>query len=366
MAGCGPCPDSCNCQIVNELGNPYPGSGDAGSPIVIPQAVPQATFAAGSLGGTIAITPGGTAGHSPNFEVAVCGILDEATTREFGRIMIFSNDADCKPERLRDPLENEYLGFDPVSEEAAWLPLPSGFSLEIDPNNELDVTFGASGLLITLPVSETVIFTVSGNFDKADYPNMRALRGKGVAGGGGSGGTQATAAGQNASSGGGGGGEYFEFEIPVSALAASEPVTIGAGGAGGAAGLNNGGTGGTTSFGAHASAIGGQGGLAGSATATNAAADGGDGGTGGTVGPGGINIQGGPGGAGFVIGGVRLRNHSGGASQLGNGAQIAQTTAAQAGQNYGSGAGGASQLASSAALAGAAGAPGIILLEVLY
>jgi hypothetical protein len=95
---------------------------------------------------------------------------------------------------------------------------------------------------------ETVYFTSSGTFTKADYPGLRAIRVRMVGGGGGSGGVVATGAGQSCTSESGGPASYAERFILASLLAASETVTVGAGGSAGAAGANNGATGGSSSF----------------------------------------------------------------------------------------------------------------------
>jgi hypothetical protein len=111
---------------------------------------------------------------------------------------------------------------------------------------------------------ETVYFTSSGTFSKADYPWLRAIRVKVQGAGGGGGGCPATGATQISVGGPGGGGVYAEsFITDIAGLDASVTVTRGAGGAGGAAGANNGATGGTSSFGALVSANGGTLGLQG-------------------------------------------------------------------------------------------------------
>jgi hypothetical protein len=96
---------------------------------------------------------------------------------------------------------------------------------------------------------ETVYFTSSGSFVKADYPWLRAIRVRMVGGGGGGGGVPTTGASQAAVASSGAGAGYAEKFVLESALAASETVTVGSGGAGGAAGANDGSAGGTSSFG---------------------------------------------------------------------------------------------------------------------
>jgi hypothetical protein len=108
---------------------------------------------------------------------------------------------------------------------------------------------------------ETVYFTSSGTFVKADYPWLRAIRVKCQGGGGGGAGGLGDV---NVAPGGGGGGGYAEsFITNISGLASSVTVTRGAGGSGGPGGgasVNAGSTGGTSSFGALVSATGGAGG----------------------------------------------------------------------------------------------------------
>ena len=82
-----------------------------------------------------------------------------------------------------------------------------------------------------------------------------------VVGGGGGGGGGGGVSGSDISSLGGAGGGYSRKTIRNNELAASETITIGAGGLGGSAGGGNGTAGGTSSFGSHCSATGGAGGV---------------------------------------------------------------------------------------------------------
>jgi hypothetical protein len=102
----------------------------------------------------------------------------------------------------------------------------------------------------------TIYYTSSGDFEKADPfgtgdIGVRAVRVRMVGGGGGSGGNTATGANQvSAATGGGGGGYAEKFITDIAGLSSSETVTRGAGGAAGAAGNNNGSAGGnSTAFG---------------------------------------------------------------------------------------------------------------------
>lgn len=98
---------------------------------------------------------------------------------------------------------------------------------------------------------QTVVVTVDGDFVKADYPWLKALRIRGQAPGGGGGGAAGTSGGQAAIAASGGGGTYAEkFITDVESLDASVPITVGAPGSGGTAGNNAGTAGGTMSFGA--------------------------------------------------------------------------------------------------------------------
>lgn len=126
MAGCGQCPDTCTCNIVDGAGAPYDGSGSAVDPIVIPRAANTA-WAGTSADGSVVITPGDAVpasgdNHAPDLSVNWCAGIDSETEREFGDILVFNEDEeDCKPEVLRDPLVTEFLGLDPGSGKAGWV-----------------------------------------------------------------------------------------------------------------------------------------------------------------------------------------------------------------------------------------------------
>jgi hypothetical protein len=208
----------------------------------------------------------------------------------------------------------------------------------------------------------TQVFTATGSFTKGSYSGIRAVRVHVQGGGGQCGGTAASGVSQSVEGGGGGGGGYSESFILAAALAASETVTVGSGGSAGAAGAP-GAIGGTSSFGAFLSASGGNGGVAGSASGGNAVVDGGQGGSGasGNI----INLTGGTGAAGLVIGGVAMRGNAGGTSRYGTGTATGATdTNGQVGNNYGGGGGGTRSGSSQAARVGAAGAPGLVIVEV--
>ena len=230
-----------------------------------------------------------------------------------------------------------------------------------------DITDGRTEAKARGQYVDTVYFTSSGTFDKADYPWLKKVVVKVQAGGGGSGGTQATSGSQAALSGGGGGGGYAETEIHVEDLATSETVTVGAGGAGGASGNNAGSSGGSSSFGAHAVAAGGEGGVAGAAGTT--VPDTKQPQSGGAVSAGDLQIPGGASMLGMLISIAATTNGTsaaGGDSMLGAGGRGGRrvSDSGVAGTGFGSGAAGQITNASSSATAGTTGQPGIVIVEL--
>lgn len=213
-------------------------------------------------------------------------------------------------------------------------------------------------------VFEVVKYTTSSTWVKP--PGLSRLYVRGVGGGASAGGTAATGGGQYATSSGGGAGGYFEKVFLESELGLSETVDIGSGGAATAAGANNGNDGGVTRFATGKAYVltanGGIKGLAGVAviSANNVA-----GGAGGTASGGDINLTGGYGGPGMmtVANGIAA---FGGASRLSGSIVTANTGASQAGLLYGGGSSGASAGPGSGALAGQAGAAGIVILWNCY
>jgi len=105
-------------------------------------------------------------------------------------------------------------------------------------------------------------FTASGTYTPT--AGTTSIRVKAIAAGGGGGGCPATSSSQTGGSQAGFYGQYIDVIIPISALAASVSLVIGAGGAGGAAGANDGSAGGNTSFGSIFTLGGGTGGGGGS------------------------------------------------------------------------------------------------------
>jgi len=209
---------------------------------------------------------------------------------------------------------------------------------------------------------ERVIFTSSGTFSKASYPEARLARVTVVGGGGGAGGAPSTGASQFSAGGGGGAGGWAVKDILLSAMATSETVTIGAGGSGGNGVAGS--AGGTTSFGAFLSATGGGGGnimAAGAITALRLEY----GAMGGLGSDGDINGRGEPAddilrvSAGSAVGG----GLSGAASILSAGAVRVLSANGNAG-TLGAGGGGMRSGASAAARTGGVGGAGIVIVDL--
>lgn len=185
-----------------------------------------------------------------------------------------------------------------------------------------------------------------------------------VGGGGGGGGAQSIAPGVAACGGGGGGGQYSEgWMVAVGSTAYS--CAVGAAGAAGTSGGTDGGDGTDTTF---------------SGALESVVADGGYGGKGMTAGSGQAFAAGGAGGStsvsGDVVGagtpgahGLRLSGTvgaSGGGGSCpfgGGGAGLAAAAAGNAGQGFGGGGGGGLVLNGSTAVAGGAGAAGVLVIE---
>lgn len=218
---------------------------------------------------------------------------------------------------------------------------------------------------------QTVTFTSSGTFVKADYPWLRAIRVKVCGGGGGGAGCTANpgSTSRDVGRGGGGGGYGESFITNIEGLAASETVTVGAGGAGGAAGANSGSNGGTSSFGTFVSASGGTRGIYGGVVADGTSMFLATPSGGGSVITADFAVPGGPAGPdisnsgfGFVVG-----TPSGG-SYLAPGTAGPATTTSIAGANGKSNGGGATGAASrgtsAAAQPGGTGGDGVVIVEL--
>lgn len=192
------------------------------------------------------------------------------------------------------------------------------------------------------------IFTSSGAWIKpvslltGSYVKVTVIAG----GGGGGGAVQNSATGSG--NGGGGGGRSVKL-IAEDDLAASESVTVGAGGTGGTAGGGTGGNGGSSSFGSHCSATGGDG-----TGAVNSSV----GGAPGIGSSGDINDGLGAGATGSFFNSVGYGGVGGG----GGGAGATVGGPGGAGSAYGSGGGGGTSDPASET-AGGAGKGGIVIVE---
>ena len=200
---------------------------------------------------------------------------------------------------------------------------------------------------------EIVTFTADADFEKGDYPWLRAVRVRVVGGGGAGGGTPANL---DTAGGGGAAGAYAESVIAASALDPSEAVTIGEGGAGVSDGN---GIDGTASIAFGITAGGGGGGFT-NAAAVESTASGGQ-----------INVPGSSGGVPVVVGsGFREQvGGSGGANVLAG--SIRPNAGSAPGTSFdglpglfpgGGGSGAISR--SGSAQAGGAGADGLVIVEL--
>jgi hypothetical protein len=213
---------------------------------------------------------------------------------------------------------------------------------------------------------QTVYFTVSGSFVKADYPWLSKVFVRVQGGGGAGGGAAATTSGQNTAGGGGGGGGYSEGFVPVSDLDASEAVTVGAGGTGVSG--TDGNAGNASIFDTISGALQGDAGLGGVAVLSTSVSWGAAG-AGGSASGGDLNVGGSGGSPGLAsFSGDRSNGGTGGSSLLGGGGtgNPAGTASGNgnAGRQYGGGGGGASNRLSQTAKTGGAGAAGVVIVDL--
>lgn len=207
-----------------------------------------------------------------------------------------------------------------------------------------------------------VQFTSGGSFTKASYPGLRAVIVEVQAGGGAGGGAEPTGAAEASLGGGGAAGGWSRKFILASALATSETVTVGAGGTGVSG--TDGNPGGNSSFGAHCTATGGPGGLtipAGGSLRTR----------GGTTGPdagaGDLALPGAGGHGGVRLNETQILSGHGADGILGRGGKGSGATAiGEAGAGYGAGGAGSGNQTSQSGRVGGAGAPGIVIVQLLF
>lgn len=215
---------------------------------------------------------------------------------------------------------------------------------------------------------QTLYFTSSGTFTKADFPFLRAIRVKCVGGGGAGGGAQTTGSGEVSPGGGGRGGSFGEsFITDIAGLAASVTVTRGAGGTGVAGGTGNGGV--NSSFGALVVGGGGSGASAEPPLATESMGGRGMGSLGGAAGD--LVIPGGAGETGWRRLGqnpsdFRSCGGSGGSSMFGVGGSFVRTSNnGFSGRGFGAGGGGSLNTQNqSTNRTGGAGTNGIVIVEL--
>lgn len=216
--------------------------------------------------------------------------------------------------------------------------------------------------------SQSLVFTSSGAFAPGDYPGLKAVTATVIGGGGGGGGAASQGAGWG--SGGGAGGMRRET-IPVSQLASSESVVVGAGGAGGTNDGSGSGTsgnsGGTSSF-AGLTANGGAGGSGMPGGTDFRTRPGGDGGSVSGGGAGSHGNRGQPGAASIRLDGTNGVAGNGGSSWLGGGGagQRNDGSGQNGSTNSGAGGAGAASSTSGGAASGGAGAAGCVILDLLF
>jgi hypothetical protein len=215
---------------------------------------------------------------------------------------------------------------------------------------------------------QTIYYTSSGTFVKADYAGLRAIRVRLVGAGGGGAGAGTTGSGQVSGGGGGGGGGYSEkFITDIAGLDVSETVTRGSGGAGGTGNVSGTAGGNSSAFGMTGN--GGGGGANGASTVPAAALGGG--GTGGDASGGDYNAGGGGGTAFWAQATDRLYPGRGGDTAIALNRQpqiIAATSGAGGtppGQSFGCGGVSAQNIPNDGtARTGGSGQNGLVIVDV--
>jgi len=372
---CG-CLETCNCNFEEGSGINISGSGATGNPIVI-SAVAQATFAATNADGTIDITPAGTAGHTPNFDLIIDPASTSPVTKTVDGLRI-----DCCTEGGAGSIEiadtdsvdmhngGDILSADVIIDSNGGLVTTpgQGVGIDIDPSSTAPVSVSINGLKVNccdptdaLVIPDTIVYATAGAFSfvKASYPNLKYVDVEVVGGGGGSGGVPSPPLGSAACSGGGGGGGYARKTYPASSLGASVAINVGAGGTAGTTAPTDGGDGGDSNFG-FLTGNGGLGGAKGVSSSTEALTAGGDGGTGSG---GDINVSGDDGGGGASVSGHRTLSNVGGGTVLA-GSRGGQS-GSQAGNRYGGGASGEGAAGSQPAASGSPGGVGVVIVRLI-
>lgn len=289
--------------------------------------------------------------------------IPEAARADFEDCTVTS----VSPLRIKRDADTAALAFTPDTlVDTAFLVIGDRVRVDISRNPMLII--GRAGGLSNVAtnvgyrLNQVLYLTAGATFSKATYPWLRAVRVKVQGAGGAGGGAAATTTNYSVGSGGGGGGFAESFITDIAGLASSVTVTVGAGGSATAGGA--GGTGGSSSFGALVVAPGGTGGIVKPASVYAPYISGG---AGGVPTAGDFRQKGGGGGTGAGYSDLGSSG-AGGSSQLGGGArgvgQGSGTIAGEAGGNYGGGGGGAYNSTSQSAVAGGAGAPGIVVVEL--